>query len=73
MKIVVRRANSKTNGNLPPSEQQWYYREIADNGEVIGVSEMYVSKQNAVRAAHYKQGLLIGDVPVEIEEDGDDD
>jgi uncharacterized protein YegP (UPF0339 family) len=49
---------------------QWYYVEVADNGEVIGTSEMYSHKGNALRAARQKAGAFSDIVPVEVENDG---
>lgn len=62
MKIVVKPTASQ--------DGQWYYVEVADNGEVIGTSEMYSHKGNAMRAARQKAGVFIDTVPVEVEDDG---
>lgn len=36
----------------------WYYRLVADNGQVLATSEVYFSKSNALRAARNVADML---------------
>jgi len=59
--IETVRANGKDVDNYVIKEAvngQWYFVLVAGNGEVIGVSEMYVSKYNAKRGAETVADLL---------------
>ncbi len=51
-------------------ENAWYYRAVAKNGEIVVVSEMYMGKSNAVRAARetFPGANIVGpDVPPGVE------
>jgi hypothetical protein len=73
VKIVVKMADVESEVLLPPNKRSWYYTEVAENGEVVGVSEMYAGFPNAMRAAGYKSGLYEEHVRVEIERTARDD
>lgn len=37
-----------------PHNDQWYFHELAGNGEIVGTSEAYKTKWNVLRAAEAK-------------------
>lgn len=55
---------------LEASNGEWYFNLVAQNHEVIGTSETYVSHSNADRGAETVQGLIVRNVRVEAAETG---
>lgn len=67
MKIVIREADIERSEPIPKGLREHYYVEVADNGEIIGTSEVYATLGNAMRAARAKAGLYEEPARVEIE------
>jgi len=55
---------------LEASDGEWYFNLVAQNHEIIGTSETYVSKSNAERAMETVQGIIVKNVRVEAAETG---
>ena len=56
---VIEHGNDKRNYDILEAKNgHWYFTLSASNGEVIGVSELYVSKSNAERGAATVRALV---------------
>jgi len=67
------KANGVDLGNydlLEAANVEWYFNLVAQNHEIVGTSETYVSKSNAERGSETVQGLIIQNVQVEAAETG---
>lgn len=55
---------------LEAANLEWYFNLVAQNHEIIGTSETYVSKSNAERGEETVQGIIVKTVRVETAETG---
>ncbi len=55
---------------LEAADGEWYFNLVAQNEEVIGTGETYVTKSNAERGAETTQGIIVKNVRVEAAETG---
>lgn len=71
MKFVIKPATSEAWADMPISQRPHYITEVADNGEIISVSEMYADRHNAYRAAH-RRGVKYTITPeIEFEQENE--
>jgi len=55
---------------LEAANNEWYFNLVAQNNEVIGTGETYVSRFNAERGAETVQGVVVKNVRVEAADGG---